>query len=176
MGALEAVQRKPTAAELEQLFLQLLDDERFQAVGPWELNDQGEIVVSPVTGRHNDTQTTLAAELKRQLGGKAWGEQGIRRPDGAPMVPDVMWSERAFFIAHQDHGLLPNAPPLCVEVMSISNSLDQLRAKCKTYLTLGAIEAWIIEPTTQTVEIHDANGIAAVTQFKFDFAPFWVAL
>ena len=176
MGALDAIERKPTAAELEQLFLQVLEDGRFQEIGPWELTEHGEIVVSPVSGRHNRAQTKLSEEIERQLGGAAWGEQGIRRADGPPIVPDVMWGSRAFFEAHQDSGLLPAAPPLCIEIMSPSNSIEQLRHKCQIYLGLGAEEAWIVEPISRVTEMVDTRGAITESKFGFDLAKFWATL
>jgi Uma2 family endonuclease len=176
MGAADIVQQRPSPAELEALFLRLLDDARFQSIGPWELNENGEVIVSPVTGRHSDVQVSLAAELKRQFGGKAWGEQAIRVGDGPPIVPDVVWASREFFEAHRDTGLLPVAPPLCVEVMSASNSIDRLRAKSATYVRLGAKEAWIIEPMQRVVEIYGSTGRRASSQLGFDFDAFWATI
>jgi hypothetical protein len=49
---MEIINRKPTPAELETRFLELLEDERYADLGPWELNDFGEIVVSPISGWH----------------------------------------------------------------------------------------------------------------------------
>jgi Uma2 family endonuclease len=176
MGALDRVYVKPTPQEREARFLEVLGDGRFQGIGHWELNDDGDVVSSPVSGTHSRAQFRLAAELERQLGGTGWGEQGIRRPDGAPIVPDVLWAEDAFFRQHGDSGILASAPRLCVEIPSPSNDPDALRAKCRTYLALGAEEAWIVDPVTETVEIYTPNGPVETSRLGFDFAPLWARL
>ncbi len=173
MGAIDRVYVKPTAQELEARFLDVLSDARFQGIGHWELNEYGDVVVSPVSGTHSRAQFRLAAELERQLGGTGWGEQGIRRPDGAPIVPDVLWAEDAFFRQHGKSGILPIPPRLCVEIPSPSNDPEALRAKCRIYLSLGAEEAWIVDPVTETAEIYGVDGPQDASKLGFDFAPLW---
>ena len=176
MGAQEIATRKPTAQELEARFLQFLSDPRFSDVGPWELNDHGDIVVSPVSGEHGRAQAMLCAELERQLGGRAWIEQAVRRAEGAPLVPDVLWSDIAFFDRNKAAGLLPAPPRLCVEVVSPSNAIDRLRRKCAIYVELGAEEAWLMEPVAKLVEVYGNAGRRDRTGLAFDFAMFWAKL
>jgi len=176
MGAVEFRQDRPTPRELEERFLEYLADRRFENLGHWELNDRGEVVVSPVTGEHARMQFLLGAELERQLGGRAWGEQGIRQPDGPPLVPDVVWSDTAFFESHKSEGILPGAPRLCVEVMSASNDPEQLRNKCRTYLACGAEETWIVQPGSQAIEILGPEGLRERSALPFDFAAVWAKL
>ena len=133
MGAIDIPARKPTATILEQRFQEFMADPRFGDIGPWELNDYGEIVVSPVRGDHGRAQVLLATELERQFGGRSWIEQAIRRADGPPCVPDVLWADRSFYELHKAAGLLPSAPRLCVEIASESNSIERLREKCMIY-------------------------------------------
>jgi len=176
MGAPDIVTRRPSASELEDRFLQIIDDARFSQIGPWELNENGEIVVSPVSGEHGRAQIILCSELERQIGGRAWIEQAIRRPDGPPIVPDVLWGTTDFFESHKASGLLPKPPRLCVEVVSASNAIDQLRTKCDTYLRLGAEEAWIVDPAARLVEIYDLNGRRDQSGFSVDFLEIWQRL
>lgn len=176
MGALDIINRKPTPAELEVRFLELLADERYSELGPWELNEFGEIVVSPVSGSHGLSQVEFASEIKRQIGGKAWVEQGIRRDDGPPIVPDILWSSREFFEAHQASGLLPHAPRLCIEVMSASNAIERMREKCQIYLILGAEEAWIVDPMSRVIEIYGPSGRITASALGIDLDQLWRAL
>lgn len=176
MGAVEFRRDRPSPRELEEKFLEYVADRRFENLGHWELNDRGEVVVSPVTGEHARMQFLLGAELERQLGGRAWGEQGIRQSDGPPLVPGVMWSDAAFFEAHKTTGILPGAPRLCVEVMSASNDPEQLRAKCRSYLASGAEETWIVEPGSRAIEIHGPGGVRDRSALAFDFAAVWAKL
>lgn len=173
MGAEDIVLQRPSPAELEATFLQILADARFADIGPWELTDSGEIVVSPVSGEHGRAQAVLCAELERQLGGRAWIEQALRRPDGAPLVPDVLWAGVDFFEAHKQLGLLPAAPRLCIEVVSASNTIERLRDKCAAYVGLGADEAWIVDPSARKAEIYAAHGRLARSALPFDLDEFW---
>lgn len=176
MGAHDIVTRRPSAMELEARFLQIMGDSRFSQIGPWELNENGEIVVSPVSGEHGRAQAVLCAELERQIGGRAWIEQAIRRGDGAPLVPDVLWADVEFFERNKATGLLAAPPRLCVEVVSVSNAIEKLRDKCEVYLGLGAEEAWIIDPTAKLVEIYGSAGRLEGSGLGFDFVAVWQRL
>ena len=55
-------------------------------------------------------------------------------------------------------GKLPGAPTdivpdLCVEVLSPSNRLRDIREKAEEYLTAGIEEVWIVDPRKRTVEV-----------------------
>lgn len=58
-----------------------------------------------------------------------------------------------------------------MEIPSPSNDPDALRAQCRTYLALGAEEAWIVDPVTETVEIYTPDGQSQTSRLGFDFAP-----
>jgi Uma2 family endonuclease len=45
-------------------------------------------------------------------------------------------------------------PNLCVEVVSPSNSMKQMREKAAEYLAAGAEEVWIVDPKSQTVQVY----------------------
>jgi Uma2 family endonuclease len=88
----------------------------------------------------------------------------------------VLWADDAFFRAHKKLGILPGPPRLCVEIPSPCNDPDALRAKCRAYLALGAEEAWIVDPVTETVEIYTPDGPTQTSRLGFDFAPLWARL
>jgi Uma2 family endonuclease len=50
-------------------------------------------------------------------------------------------------------GYHTEVPDLCVEVVSPSNSMKQLKAKAKEYLFAGVRLVWIVDPEDRTVTI-----------------------
>jgi Uma2 family endonuclease len=61
-------------------------------------------------------------------------------------VPDLAWGPPAFWQRWADRQILPAAPPICVEVMSPSNTAAEMAMKRRLYLAAGAEEAWTCEP------------------------------
>ncbi len=51
------------------------------------------------------------------------------------------------------------APELAIEVVSPSDSAEDLELKAQQYLQAGAIEVWIVYPRTKTVHIFDIGGV-----------------
>jgi hypothetical protein len=49
------------------------------------------------------------------------------------------------------------APTICIEVMSPSNSVDEMAEKTAIYLASGAQEVWILAETG-AMSFHDVSG------------------
>lgn len=54
------------------------------------------------------------------------------------------------------------SPFLAVEVVSPSQTLQELRDKTQIYLAAGTDEVWIIDPATRTIEIWNSQGTMAL--------------
>ncbi len=107
-----------------------------------ELNLYGKIEMSPANNRHARLQGHIAGEFARQLSG---GEVLTECPvltGGGVRVPDVAWASSGFLAKHGETTPFPQAPEICVEVVSPSNSEDELRSKTLAYLLAGATEVW----------------------------------
>ena len=52
----------------------------------------------------------------------------------------------------------PQAPDLCVEIVSPSNSRKEIEAKIGAYLGSGAHEVWIVYPQTRRIEWFGSEG------------------
>jgi Uma2 family endonuclease len=108
-----------------------------------ELNKWGKIEMSPASNEHGIKQVDIATELGKRHGGKVLVECSIATTDGV-RVADVAW------ISHQrlqQMGAVtpfPEAPEVCVEVMSLSNSWPEMEMKAGLYLGAGAEEVWIV--------------------------------
>jgi Uma2 family endonuclease len=136
-----------------------------------ELNRWGTVEMTPVTPFHSRVAQRLAVLLEQALGGEAFTELAIVLPAGL-RIPDVAWASPAFLSAHAEEFrpgslALRTAPELCVEVMSDSNSLGEIREKIDAYLAAGAVEAWIVAPDTR-IRFFDTRGERASTAFEVD--------
>jgi Uma2 family endonuclease len=129
-----------------------------------ELNAWGKIEMSPARARHARLQGHIAVELGRQLPhGVVLTECPILTDIGL-RVPDVAWASQAFMQRHASADILPNAPEICVEVISPSNTEMEITDKTRAYLQAGAVEVWI---ATEDGELHffDADGEKSASRF-----------
>ena len=58
-------------------------------------------------------------------------------------MADVAWASKAFFEAHRHDSTLTSAPEVCVEVLSDSNSSQEIQEKVVLYFAHGAEEVWL---------------------------------
>ena len=110
----------------------------------FELNAWGKIEMSPASNRRALLQARLASEFARQLpAGEVFTECSVLTQIGV-RVPDVAWASSQFVDLHGDVTRFPTAPELCVEIVSPSNSEDEIEAKIGAYLAVGAQEVWTV--------------------------------
>jgi Uma2 family endonuclease len=107
-----------------------------------ELNKWGKIEMSPASNIHGHQQGEISSELKRKRGGKVIIECSIQTTDGV-RVADVAWISNAKFKQFGLETPYPEAPEVCVEIMSPSNSWAEMHMKASLYLQAGAKEVWI---------------------------------
>jgi Uma2 family endonuclease len=94
--------------------------------------------------------------LPRKLGVVAGGDGTLRMRNGRIRLPDVS------FITAERYRALPRprpavpqlAPDLAVEVLSPSNTADEIEQKLKEYFESGTRLAWIIDPVPRTVAVY----------------------
>jgi Uma2 family endonuclease len=109
-----------------------------------ELNELGQIVMSPASNLHGYLQVQLATRLMQQEAeeGIVAIESSIETKKGVK-VADVVWASLAFMSVHASQTPFENAPELCIEVKSPSNPMREMRSKIALYLQQGAREVWI---------------------------------
>jgi Uma2 family endonuclease len=113
--------------------------------------------MSPASKRHALLQAHFAAEFARQLSsGRPLTECSVLTEIGV-RVPDVAWASAEFLNAHADSTPFPIAPEICVEIVSPSNSDDEIDEKIPAYLTAGAREMWIVTEDGNIAQ-HDRSG------------------
>lgn len=110
-----------------------------------ELNEIGQIVMSPVSILHSlysgEIGRLLLSFLKK---GNILSECAIKTRKGTK-VADVAWvsPERLKLIRHESDASI--APEICVEVLSASNTDNEMRTKRKLYFETGASEVWLCD-------------------------------
>jgi Uma2 family endonuclease len=110
-----------------------------------ELDAQGRIVMSPASNRHGIQQAKLVRLLARMLAdGEIATECSIGTHAGVK-VADVVWMSPEFLRQHADTTPYPQAPELCVEILSPSNSPAEIEDKIRLYLGYGAHEVWTVD-------------------------------
>lgn len=109
-----------------------------------ELNRYGKIEMTPASNKHGRLQSKVSAIFERKLKrGEALIECSIQTTEGVK-VADVVWASKSF-IKQQGYATpYVCAPEICVEIVSPSNSKEEMTNKVQLYLQAGAKEVWII--------------------------------
>ncbi len=139
-------ERRLTRAALRARWLDMAGDPLLAGIPcKLELNERGAIEVSPATTRHAFYQAFIAGELRRLLpNGGAFTECPVETEIGV-RAPDVAWASQAFLDRHGFANPLPQAPDLCIEVLSPSNTTAEIEEKVAAYFAAGAREVWLVE-------------------------------
>jgi Uma2 family endonuclease len=113
-----------------------------------ELNQYGQIVMSSTSRLHANHQTIITLTLANQLlEGSVFVECPIETSEGI-RVPDIVWASDAFLARFpDDEALFTEAPEVCVEVLSPSNTPKEMREKVELFLNHGAKEVWLCDKT-----------------------------
>lgn len=112
-----------------------------------ELDQYGQIVMTPHWPIHSEIQSLLQEALNSRLqGGRAVPELAIQTSAGV-RVADVAWrsNQRWERIRAAGPAPAPIAPELCIEVQSQGNSESQMAEKRALYFEAGALEVWICD-------------------------------
>ncbi|MBK5931534.1 Uma2 family endonuclease [Halochromatium salexigens] len=109
-----------------------------------ELDAQGRLLMSPASNRHGIQQAKLVRLLANRLtDGEIATECSIGTHAGVK-VADVVWMSPAFLRQHGDTTPYPQAPELCIEILSPSNTAAEMQDKIRLYLGYGAQEVWTL--------------------------------
>jgi Uma2 family endonuclease len=109
-----------------------------------ELNRYGKIEMTPASNKHGRLQLHIGALLDRKLKqGETLTECSVQTTEGVK-VADVAWCSKAFIKLHGYETPYSHAPEICIEIVSPSNSKEEMINKAQLYLQAGAAEVWII--------------------------------
>lgn len=107
-----------------------------------ELTDKGQILMSPVKVYHSAFQGKIARLLPNK--GVILSECAIRTSKGTK-IADVAWCSEERFKTIKDEAECSIAPEICVEILSLSNSENEMTEKRFLYGAAGASEIWICD-------------------------------
>ena len=123
---------------------QMCDDPNLRDL-PYKIEQDryGRIVMSPPPKADHSWHQ---GEIARRLGALLpdWAilvECGLDTPEGVK-VPDVAAMTRDRLRRHRGAASLPEAPEICVEVLSWSNSAEEMAEKRRLYAGQGCREFW----------------------------------
>ncbi|OGA75929.1 MAG: hypothetical protein A3G27_05365 [Betaproteobacteria bacterium RIFCSPLOWO2_12_FULL_66_14] len=168
MGANPEVIEGPLTREaLGERYRELCADPRFANLpGKIELDLWGRMLMSPASTYHGILQSRLVQRLLA-LEGQSIVEAAISTSLGV-LVADVAWASGDFMRRHGTETPLAEAPELCIEVASPSNSLKELHEKMEAYVAAGALEAWIVFPQSKRIEYFGAGGPLSQSRFALE--------
>lgn len=131
-----------------------------------EMTVEGDLIIMPPTfGRTGNRNFKLAVKFG------IWVEQDgtgvgfdsstlFKLPSGAKRSPDVSWVRRerlAQLTDEERDRFLPLCPDFVLELRSASDSLADLQAKMREYITNGAGLGWLIDPQGKQVFVYRAD-------------------
>jgi Uma2 family endonuclease len=144
----------------DEQFFQLCQDNRDLQ---FERNANGTLIIMPPTGGDTGRRNfELCLELglwnrQTQLGIAFDSSTGFKLPNGANRSPDAAWIPRERWeglTAEEKQGFLPLCPDFVVELRSRTDSLPRLQEKMQDYIENGTRLAWLIDSSSQTVQIY----------------------
>lgn len=111
-----------------------------------ETNAQGQLILSPHTNHHSKIQRALQKLLDRHAPeGEVYPEFAVATRHGVKS-PDVVWTSPGRDEKMEERGDPTTlAPEICIEVLSESNTVDEMEEKRVLYREAGAQEVWIVE-------------------------------
>ena len=165
----ELIEAPLSTEELAERYRDMCYDRRFANVpGKLELDAWGRVLMTPASVYHGQLQGRLSQKLGA-LGGETLIEVGIATPAGV-FVPDVAWASAQFVSQHAGDIVLTQAPELCIEVLSPSNSVKEMEEKRAAYLAAGAHEVWLVYPRSKRCEFYAAQAALPRSAYSIDWA------
>lgn len=109
-----------------------------------ELNQFGQIIMSPANNHHGHLQARLSYLLISEGSddSRVVTECSVDTDDGTK-VADAAWLSDEFWRLYGSETPYTKSPELCIEIISPTNSKEEMEFKRKLYFEAGAKEVWI---------------------------------
>jgi Uma2 family endonuclease len=113
--------------------------------GKVEFNARGQIIMSPTRKYHGRLAYRIARTLDELMqDGEVLVECAVETADGVKEA-DAAWLNPTLSAATQDAFAVNPAPDICVEVLSPSNTEEEMQAKRLLFIGAGAKEYWLCD-------------------------------
>ncbi|NJO05332.1 MAG: Uma2 family endonuclease [Chloroflexaceae bacterium] len=128
---------------------------------------RGEVIETmPPNYEHGLIALRLGSLLLAWIAQGAGGEAGVETGFRLARNPDTVRGPDVFYIRPErgpQHRAAPGfpdlAPDLAVEIVSPTETAEEVQAKVTDYLTAGARLVWVIYPRQQQVVAHTPDGV-----------------
>jgi Uma2 family endonuclease len=144
--------------------LALPDDDK-----QYELVEGVLIEMSPSGRPHSRDGLRIATKLLNFVElhdlGEAYGADAgfiLRRNPDTVRGPDAALVRKNRLVELDDEGFLPLAPDLAVEVVSPSNTVNEMSRKVREYLDAGSAMVWVVEPVRRQVTVYTPDNMARI--------------
>ncbi len=130
-----------------------------------ELDETGKIIMSPTKVYHSIYQGEIAYQLRvLSPTGKTLVECAISTRKGTK-VADVAWASPERLATIWSEIECSIAPELCVEVLSSTNTRQEMQAKRQLYFERGALEVWLCDAEGKLTFFNPAGELARSALF-----------
>ncbi|MBK8507104.1 MAG: Uma2 family endonuclease [Candidatus Competibacter sp.] len=119
-----------------------------------ELNEKGQILMSPVKVYHSAFQGKISQLLPKH--GIVLAECAVKTAKGTK-VADIAWCSEERFKKIAGETECSVAPEICIEVLSYANSSNEMKEKQALYILAGANEFWVCDESGN-MTFFDASG------------------
>jgi len=156
-------QRTQTAFNLRRWDELLADPELAKIEGRVETDRYGHVIMSPPpAASHGGFQSEIAFLLRSHTRrGRVLTECPISTADGVKAA-DVVWASSEKLRELGNRSCFPQAPEICVEVLSPSNTKAEIDEKMALYLDAGAKEVWLCDKSG-VMKFFSSRGTRAMT-------------
>jgi Uma2 family endonuclease len=139
-------QENQTAVNLQRWTELLQDRDLAKIEGRIETDRFGRIIMSPPPGQEHGGYQFKVGQILANLmpGGRVTTECPISTADGVKAA-DVAWASDECLRKLGVNPVFPVAPEICVEVMSPSNTREEMDEKMALYFDAGAKEVWLCD-------------------------------
>lgn len=111
-----------------------------------ELNARGQVIMSPAKLYHGRFQSRIGYLLEKFAShGESVTECAIQTTDSTK-VADVAWFSQERWNQVKDEFEAHVAPEICIEIISQSNTKEEMQDKQSLYFEAGAHEFWVCDP------------------------------
>ncbi len=157
-----AVIKDQTAFNLDRWDALCADPLWADVEGKMETDRYGQIIMNlPAEPGHGGRQADLVYLLKKALpAGRVIVECPVSTSEGVK-VADTVWVSARRHAQISGRTAFSAAPEICVEVLSPSNTRNEIEEKRRLYFEAGAKEVWICESTGRMRFFHRKSPAAA---------------
>jgi Uma2 family endonuclease len=146
----------------------LLTVEQFEQLPPedgvqYELKDGELVKMASAKFGHEQTKSAILScmvpYVVQHRAGRVYAETAFELSPSRVCTPDVAFLSNESAGKGDPEHIYRGAPDLAVEVVSESESAQELREKIQDYLDAGSQAVWAIYPKLRVIAIYDHSGV-----------------